>query len=61
MLGKARKRTLATVKGSAGISTAEFMASGATLAKGRFGVTMWDVSYDINTGQLLHNMKIRLT
>ena len=30
------------------------------LGQGRFGVTIWDISYDINTGQLLHNMKIRL-
>ncbi len=30
------------------------------LGKGRFGVTMWDIFYDINTGQLLHYMKIRL-
>jgi hypothetical protein len=44
---------------SAGISRAEPMTSGATL-QGRFGVTTWDISYDINTGQLLHYMKIRL-
>ena len=30
------------------------------LGKGRFGVTMWDIFYDINTGQLRHYMKIRL-
>ncbi len=30
------------------------------LGKGRFGVTMWDIFYDIKTGQLLHYMKIRL-
>ncbi len=30
------------------------------LGKGRFGVTMWDIFYDINTGQLLHYTKIRL-
>jgi hypothetical protein len=30
------------------------------LGKGRFGVTMWDIFYDINTGQLLHYMRIRL-
>ena len=30
------------------------------LGKGRFGVTMWDIFSDINTGQLLHYMKIRL-
>jgi len=30
------------------------------LGKGRFGVTMWDIFYDINTGQLLHYMKSRL-
>jgi hypothetical protein len=29
------------------------------LGKGRFGVTMWDI-FSINTGQLLHYMKIRL-
>ncbi len=23
-------------------------------------MTIWDIFYDINTGQLLHNMKIRL-
>jgi hypothetical protein len=28
---------------------------------GRFGVTMWDIFYDINTGQLRHYMRIRLT
>jgi hypothetical protein len=30
------------------------------LGKGRFGVTMWDIFYDINTGQLRHYMKTRL-
>jgi hypothetical protein len=35
------------------------MASG-DLGKGRFGVTMWDIFCDIDTGQLLHYMKIRL-
>jgi hypothetical protein len=30
------------------------------LGEGRFGVTMWDIFYDINTGQLLHYMRIRL-
>ena len=30
------------------------------LGERRFGVTMWDIFYDINTGQLLHYMKIRL-
>ena len=30
------------------------------LGKGRFGVTIWDIFYDINTGQLLHYNKIRL-
>jgi hypothetical protein len=30
------------------------------LGKGRFGVTIWDISYDINTGQLRHYMRIRL-
>jgi len=30
------------------------------LGKGRFGVTMWDIFYDINNAQLLHYMKIRL-
>jgi hypothetical protein len=30
------------------------------LGKGRFGVTIWDIFYDVNTGQLLHYMKIRL-
>ena len=36
------------------------MASGVTLGKGRFGVTIWDIFYDVNTGQLLHYMKLRL-
>ena len=30
------------------------------LGKGRFGVTIWDIFYDVNTGQLLHYMKLRL-
>jgi hypothetical protein len=30
------------------------------LGERRFGVTMWDIFYDINTGQLRHYMKIRL-
>jgi hypothetical protein len=30
------------------------------LGKGRFGVTMWDIFYNVNTGQLLHYMRIRL-
>jgi hypothetical protein len=30
------------------------------LGKGRFGVTMWDIFYDVSTGQLRHYMKIRL-
>jgi hypothetical protein len=30
------------------------------LGKGRFGVTIWDIFYDINTGQLRHYMRIRL-
>ena len=30
------------------------------LGDGRFGVTIWDIFYDINTGQLRHYMKIRL-
>jgi hypothetical protein len=30
------------------------------LGKGRFGVTMWDIFYDVSTGQLRHFMKIRL-
>jgi hypothetical protein len=30
------------------------------LGKGRFGVTIWDIFYDINTGQLLRYNKLRL-
>jgi hypothetical protein len=30
------------------------------LGKGRFGVTIWDIFYDVNTGQMLHYMRIRL-
>ena len=30
------------------------------LGKGRFGVTIWDIFYHINTGQLRHYMRIRL-
>jgi hypothetical protein len=30
------------------------------LGKGRFGVTMWDIFYDLNTGLPLHYMKLRL-
>jgi hypothetical protein len=30
------------------------------LGHGRFGVTMWDIFYDVNTGQLLHYMRIRV-
>ena len=30
------------------------------LGKGRFGVTIWDIFYDANTGQLVHYMKLRL-
>jgi hypothetical protein len=30
------------------------------LGKGRFGVTMWDIFYDVTTGQLRHYMRIRL-
>jgi hypothetical protein len=30
------------------------------LGNGRFGVTIWDIFYDINTGQLRHYMRIRL-
>ena len=30
------------------------------LGRGRFGVTMWDIFYDVNTGQLLHYMRLRL-
>jgi hypothetical protein len=30
------------------------------LGKGRFGVTIWDIFYDVNTGQLRHYMKLRL-
>ena len=30
------------------------------LGKGRFGVTMWDIFYDVNTAQLLRYNKLRL-
>jgi hypothetical protein len=30
------------------------------LGKGQFGVTIWDIFYDINTGQLRHYVRIRL-
>jgi hypothetical protein len=30
------------------------------LGKGRFGVTIWDIFYDINTGQMRHYMRVRL-
>ena len=30
------------------------------LGKGRFGVTIWDIFYDVTTGQLRHYMRIRL-
>ena len=30
------------------------------LGKGRFGVTMWDIFYDINTAQLIQYTKVRL-
>ena len=30
------------------------------LGKGRFGVTIWDIFYDVNTGQLLQYNKLRL-
>jgi hypothetical protein len=30
------------------------------LGHGRFGVTMWDIFYDVTTGQLLHYMRIRV-
>jgi hypothetical protein len=30
------------------------------LGKGRFGVTMWDIFYDVNTGQLLRYNRLRL-
>ena len=30
------------------------------LGQGRFGVTIWDIFYDVNTGQLRHYMRIRL-
>jgi hypothetical protein len=29
------------------------------LGRERFGVTMWDIFYDVNTGQLRHYMRIR--
>ena len=31
------------------------------LGKGRFGVTMWDIFYDVSTGQLRYFMKVRYT
>jgi len=30
------------------------------LGNGRFGVTIWDIFYDVNTGQLRHYMRVRL-
>jgi hypothetical protein len=30
------------------------------LGKGRFGVTIWDIFYDVNTAQLLQYIKLRL-
>jgi len=30
------------------------------LGDGRFGVTMWDIFYDVNTGQLIQYTKVRL-
>ena len=36
------------------------MASGAILAKGRFGVTIWDLFYDVNTAQPLRYNRLRL-
>lgn len=30
------------------------------LGKGKFGVTIWDIFYDVNTGQLRHFMKLRI-
>jgi hypothetical protein len=56
---------LRSVPGEAGIDPARPPHTAAHgvwryLGKGRFGVTMWDIFYDINTGQLRHYMKIRL-
>jgi hypothetical protein len=56
---------LRSVPGEAGIDPARPPHTAAHgvwryLGKGRFGATLWDIFYDINTGQLLHYMKIRL-
>ena len=56
---------LRSVPGEAGIDPARPPHTAAHgvwryLGKGRFGVTMWDIFYDINTGQLLRYNKLRL-
>lgn len=57
---KARKRTLATGQGLCRGIKGRAHGVWRYLGKGRFGVTMWDIFYAINTGQLLHYRKIRV-
>jgi hypothetical protein len=54
-----------SVPGEAGIDPARPPHTAAHgvwryLGKGRFGVTIWDIFYDINTGQLLRYNRLRL-
>ena len=56
---------LRSVPGEAGIDPARPPHTAAHgvwryLGKGRFGVTLWDIFYDINTGQLLRYNRLRL-
>jgi len=56
---------LRSVPGEAGIDPARPPHTAAHgvwryLGKGRFGVTIWDIFYDINTGQLLRYNKLHL-
>jgi hypothetical protein len=56
---------LRSVPGEAGIDPARPPHTAAHgvwryLGKGRFGVTIWDIFYDINTGQLLRYNRLRL-
>jgi hypothetical protein len=56
---------LRSVPGEAGIDPARPPHTAAHgvwryLGKRRFGATLWDIFYDINTAQLLHYMRIRI-
>jgi len=56
---------LRSVPGEAGIDPARPPHTAAHgvwryLGRGRFGVTIWDIFYDINTGQLLRYNRLRL-